>query len=124
MNIKQLAGIIRGSIRAQRTQPGIEHVGRGNGLARRPGGVGAQVKSINAAIRADVPPLGQARNRTSGLAIEPGQSFKERFGNAHIRHGGHNRRIQRFRLVTIHDNEIRGRRRATAGQQNGRGYEK
>src|SRR6266567_2909910 len=83
-DVEELAGVITRRGGAERAHPGIDHVLGCDGLAGGPGGLGAQVKSVNLAVRGDIPSFSQTRYGLSGFGVEPEQPLEERLGDAHL----------------------------------------
>src|ERR1041385_7058350 len=107
-DIEKLAGIIGSRFRAERAYPGIYKIVRGDLLSGRPDKIAPKMESIDFAVRRNLPAFSQCRDRSGIRGVEPEKSLEEGLRHAHFRNAGDDRRIERFRLVAIDNDQIGG----------------
>ena len=103
---EKLAGIIGRRGRSDGPPPRPHHLLSFHRLAGGPAGLWAQVEGVGESIGRDVPMRGQPRHRRAVGRIEPGQTFKQRRGDAAIGLPCEDLRIDGLRLRTIVQDQI------------------
>ena len=80
------------------------------------------MKCVGLAIGGDFPALSQGGDRTRVRRVQVQQAIKECLGGAHLGNTGDDRRIKRFRLVAVYNDEISGTFAAkTTGEEKAEG---
>ena len=85
--------------------PGVDEIPGGHGRTVAPECIRAQVERVDRAVRGNFPAFGDARARFARRA-ERRQPLEQRVSKAHVELSGHQRRIERFGLAAIGENEI------------------